>query len=368
MNAYGIMMSLTQNWHDSIEALELSYQIASKKSYDRLAGEALNHIGWAYVLVPIVDKGEDRSRKALAIYQKLDNKRGIAVSLNNLAWLSFWKGDYNRSIDNYRKSKDLRLEVGDVRGYAFALTNEVMCNVHYGRMDGALSQINEALEILIDLSDDQLIAWCLTMKGVYQFFNDQCDQALDNLQQARNIWSRIGTHLGFYWTDVISCEIKINRNQLEGIKEILEDLTSRTKAYAGMHGPSVYMTYAKLLCVSGSLADALALSLDNLEVIIKEGLNIYLPQALELMCHLLQQSDRHLLASKFFNAACYYRKHLDLPLPKVFQSFLAQIKSQIDPKLLSIAEEENTDTTINQLITEVRASGVTKSNINLKTS
>ena len=362
MNAYGIMMSLTQNWHDSIKALEESYRIASKKSFDRLAGEALNHLGWAYTLVPIVDKGEDRSRKALTIYQKLDNKRGVAVSLNNLAWLSFWKGDYKSSIDSYRKSKDLRLEVGDIRGYAFALTNEVMCNVHYGKMDGALNQINESLEILMDLADEQLIAWCLTMKGVYYYFNDQCDEALDNLQQARNIWGRIGTHLGYYWTDVISCEIKMNRDELAGIGEMLEELTSRTKAYAGMHGPSVYMTYVRFLYVQGKLEEALEVSLNNLEVIIEKGLNIYLPQALELMSHLLQQSNQHLLAGKLFNAASIYRKELKLPAPRIFESFLKQIKSQIDAEDPTVFKEGKTETNINLLIAEIRSSDVVRSN------
>lgn len=362
MNAYGIMMSLTQNWHDSIKALEESYRIASNKSFDRLAGEALNHLGWAYTLVPIVDKGEDRSRKALSIYQKLDNKRGIAVSLNNLAWLNFWKGDYKSSIDSYIKSKDLRLEVGDIRGYAFALTNEVMCNVHYGKMDGALNQINESLEILMDLADDQLIAWCLTMKGVYFYFNDQCNKALDNLQQARNIWGRIGTHLGYYWTDVISCEIKMNRNELEGIREMLEKLTSRTKAYAGMHGPSVFMTYARFLNASGKLEEALGVSLNNLEDILKKGLNIYLPQALELMSHLLLQSDQHQLASKLFKASFNSRKELEMPAHKVFQSSIKQIKSEIDLKCSSTFEEENTETSINLLIAEIRSSDEVRSN------
>ena len=362
MNAYGIMMSLTQNWHDSIKALEASYGIASKKSFDRLAGEALNHLGWAYTLVPIVDKGEDRSRKALAIYQKLDNKRGVAVSLNNLAWLSFWKGDYKSSIDSYRKSKDLRLEVGDIRGYAFALTNEVMCNVHYGRMDGALNQINESLEILMDLGDEQLIAWCLTMKGVYYYFNDQCDEALDNLQQARNIWGRIGTHLGYYWTDVISCEIKMNRNELAGIREMLEDLTARTKAYAGMHGPSVYMTYVRFLSVQGKREEALDVGLNNLEVITEKGLNIYLPQALELMSHLLLQSDQYLLAGKLFNAASIYRKELEIPAPRISESFLRQIKSPIDAECPTVFKEGKTETNINLLIAEIRNSDVVRSN------
>lgn len=362
MNAYGIMMSLTQNWHDSTKALEVSYKIASKKSYDRLAGEALNHLGWAYSLVPIVDQGEDRSRKALAIYQNLGNKRGIAVSLNNLAWLSFWKGDYESSIEHCRKSKDLRLEVGDIRGYAFAITNEVMCNIHFGRMEGALSQINESLEILMDLADNQLIAWCLTMKGVYQYFNDQCDKALDNLQQARNIWGRIGTHLGYYWTDLITCEIRMNRNMLEGIGKMLEELTSRTEAYAGVHRPSVDMTNARFLYKCGKLEEALEISANSLEVILKKGLNIYLPQALELMSYLLQQSDQHSLAAKCFNTSCYYRIHLEMPLPKVFQSFLKEIKSHIAMKGPTGISERNTETNINLLIAEIRNSDVVRSN------
>ncbi len=358
MNAYGIMMSLTQNWRDAIEALEGSYKISHEQGYDHLAGEALNHLGWAYLLVPIIDMVIDRNTKALEINRSCGNKRGIAVSLNNLAWFGFWTADYTQAMRDFEESKQLRLEIGDIRGYAYALTNEAMCKIHFGRFDGVLSQISEALDILIDLSDDQLIAWATTMQGVYYYFNGKIDEALNYLAEARKIWSRIGTPVGYFWTDVISSEIRLDQNDLEGVQELLDGVISRTESYAGMQSPSVYLAYAKFLYVSGNLDEALKTCLKNIEFIYQRKLLIYFPQALELMSLLLLEKNLYQFASTIFANARAYRTKLDMPLPKVYKPMITKIENKFERVQDELVESQHSlegESEIHDLIIELKS-------------
>src|SRR5262249_54964958 len=97
-------------------------------------------------------------REALAFYERIGAKRGIALACNNLGDLC-WRegeGDWEEANTYWQRAQRLYEEVGDQAGLALALRNLGEAHVRLGEFESAESLLTQARELADQLDDDGL--------------------------------------------------------------------------------------------------------------------------------------------------------------------------------------------------------------------
>jgi tetratricopeptide (TPR) repeat protein len=106
---------------------------------------------------------------ALALYQKLDDKQGIAYTLLGVAGAEHNQGNNAESRRIYEESLALLREIGDKRGIAYLLNNLADMTFSQGDNRAARSLHEEGLALLRELGDRQGIARSLNNLGAVAF-------------------------------------------------------------------------------------------------------------------------------------------------------------------------------------------------------
>ena len=102
------------------------------------------------------DKALTLYREALAFYERIGAKRGIALACNNLGdlWWRDGHGDWNEANTYWQRAQRLYEEVGDQAGLALTLRNLGEAHVQLGQFDTAEPILRRA-RALADALDDQ---------------------------------------------------------------------------------------------------------------------------------------------------------------------------------------------------------------------
>ncbi len=105
--------------------------LARQHHYDALEAHALNSIGVTYWAKGDYDSAQLHLGQVGAIYKRLKNKKGEAVSYTNLGLIFQYQGDYQTALDYGLRSLRLLEELGDKSAIASTLLN--VGNVYFLR-------------------------------------------------------------------------------------------------------------------------------------------------------------------------------------------------------------------------------------------
>jgi tetratricopeptide (TPR) repeat protein len=165
------------------------------------------------------DMGELKRAKALfeesyAIFESINNKRGMAFTILNLAGVYFVQGDFAqaKTMDlrsaaqytgefelaksKYEESLRIRRTLGDKRGIADSLSDLAGNYVNLKQYDKAYQFIDEALALRVEIGDRQGEASALAGRGMGMLMMGHLDEARRDLERAR----AIGDEIGDLWT------------------------------------------------------------------------------------------------------------------------------------------------------------------------
>ena len=123
-------------------------------------------------------------QEALAIWRRIGQKRGLALSLNEMATAQALLGKPKDALVNFQEALQVRREIGDKRGLGDSLIDLGVFYNDRGDHDQALKMYKEALQLQRDLGNESLQAICLNNIGTAYSEKGQYEDSLAYYQQA----------------------------------------------------------------------------------------------------------------------------------------------------------------------------------------
>lgn len=114
--------------------------LAIKFSKDRSSYTAVvfNDIGYTYGAQGQLDKQVDWYLKAIDLYEKNKNSRGLAQTVSNLSTVHNQLGNRNEALLYAKEAMAIRERIGDVNGLSISCTNISQCYLSFDSLDQAV--------------------------------------------------------------------------------------------------------------------------------------------------------------------------------------------------------------------------------------
>jgi len=169
------------------EALELV-----KHEESNVKADALQSIGVIYLNKIEYEKALEHLTKSLAIYEKVDDKRGIAAALQNISSVYFRRGVCKKALEQCQISFELFEKLDDQKGIAHVCSN-IGAIYHYnGEYDKAIEHFQKSLNICERIGEQQGIAITSNNIGVIYEDMGEYDKALEHYEKSLKIIEKIG--------------------------------------------------------------------------------------------------------------------------------------------------------------------------------
>ena len=167
-----------------------------KKSMLSSLAEAINNIGYIYMIKGEVQKALEYMHESLKVFEELGNKKGIAAGLNNIGYIYKNKGEIQKGLEYYQKSLKIKEELGDKDGIANSLNNIAMIYNIQGEIQKALKYLHKSLKIEEELGDKPGIAASLNNIGFIHESQGETQNALDYYDKSLRIQQELGDKQG----------------------------------------------------------------------------------------------------------------------------------------------------------------------------
>lgn len=135
-------------------------------------------------------------QEALEIFERVQNKKGVAESFNNLGIIYAILTDYQASLQHFQQSFNLYGEIGDKVGFASSLKNYGIVCADVGDYDTALRYYQQSLETFEEIGAKYGAADSLTCMGILYGYQKNYETSLEKLFQALDIRKDIGDDIG----------------------------------------------------------------------------------------------------------------------------------------------------------------------------
>lgn len=133
---------------------------------------------------------------ALSMYRELNNPRDMAGALNNLALLAEGQGDYPRAATLHQQALELFRALGEAANTAYVLGNLGVVAEHSGDLDAAVEYYQQSLDLHEQIGESWGMAAMLTNLGSTLDRLQRVDEALPLLIEGLSIFHELGDHAG----------------------------------------------------------------------------------------------------------------------------------------------------------------------------
>lgn len=175
---------------------QLEYDFALSKGLNKQMALAINTQGVSFLVKGDYANAIDYYMRSLAIWEEIENKRGIANSLNNIGVIYKEQGDYARAIDYYNQSLFLREEIGNKQGIATSLNNIGNIYREQGNYSSAIDYYTRSLSIKEEFGDKRGIAITLINIGIIYSEQDDFAKAIKYYTRSLSLREEIGDKRG----------------------------------------------------------------------------------------------------------------------------------------------------------------------------
>ena len=178
------------------EALYLSIQAENKEQESK----ALNSIGNANMSLSNYPRALEYFTKAVAIYEEIGNKYGVAANTGNIGNMYRFISDYARALEYCSKALAINEEIGDKYGLAANTGNIGLIYHNLSDYPRALEFLNKALAISEEIGNKNGVAInTVNIGNVYLDLSDH-PRALEYYSKALAIIEEIGDKYGLATT------------------------------------------------------------------------------------------------------------------------------------------------------------------------
>jgi len=158
------------------QALKLSVEIKY------LAGEALakKNEGICWFFIGNNDSASICNTKALEIFSKAGDSKGVSACYNNLGLIAQETGKYEKALEYYQLSMDIDDKLGDETGVALTLGNMADIYMYRGDVKKAMILTNQCLEIYEKLAYKPGLLISYSNRGAEYDYLMKYDEAVDD--------------------------------------------------------------------------------------------------------------------------------------------------------------------------------------------
>ena len=139
-------------------------------------------------------------QKALAHYEELDNRKGVARITSNIGNLHYASSEYPQALENYRRSLTMFEEIDERSGVALVTGNIGLVYQVTGNSSAALENYHRALELHEELGNRGAIANVTCYIGTVHYYSGAQALALEHYLRALAIQEELGNKLGIATT------------------------------------------------------------------------------------------------------------------------------------------------------------------------
>jgi len=169
---------------------EVLSKFSNELTYEQLA-DAYHTLGLNHIRFNNYDKSLNLFQDALLLYEKTNNKLGIAKALKDIGAIYYYLGNENSALDYYQKALILYRELNDIDGIARSYNNIGMIFKEKGNVEFALDYLNRSLNIKQEQKNKYGIANTLGNIGDVYIESGQYDKAILYFNQALEIWRQV---------------------------------------------------------------------------------------------------------------------------------------------------------------------------------
>lgn len=135
---------------------------------------------------------EKYANRALFLSQKLDYKRGIALSYTNLGIINYYKAVYNVALSYHERSLDLMEEIGDKKGMAGSHNNKGAVYTQQGDYKLAIEEYLNSLHLMEEINDMEGMGKSYNNIGLVYYLQGSNEEAREYYNKALKIFRERG--------------------------------------------------------------------------------------------------------------------------------------------------------------------------------
>lgn len=135
---------------------------------------------------------EKYANRALFLSQKLEYKRGIALSYTNLGIINYYKAIYNVALSYHDRSLELMEEIGDRKGMAGSHNNKGAVYTQQGDYKLAIEEYINSLHIMEEIGDKEGMGKSFNNIGLVYYLQGNYDEAKKYYGKALEIFKERG--------------------------------------------------------------------------------------------------------------------------------------------------------------------------------
>lgn len=206
---------------------------------------------------------------SLAIFRRIGNKRGVAVSLHLLAEFDYVEGRYDDALTEATQSLEIDREIGDQRGIPHALHTLVEIAQAAGRVEDARRHARQALEISQEVGNRVGTAVAFLQLAEIDQAEGRYDDARTHATQSLKINQGIGNRQGTAVAIRLLAQLDCAEGQYHDARIQAEQSLEIDEAIGNRYGPPLSLTllaqidYAEGCYDDACMKAALALEIDQ---------------------------------------------------------------------------------------------------------
>lgn len=188
------------NPSQSIDYARKSYKLARNLGEENLKGDALHNIAVGYYLNSDLVNARIYYSRAIRVFEKTNNKQGLAKTFNNMALIYKRRNDLDRSLEYLLKSLKLEEELDNKPGISYSLLN--IGNFYYDldEKNKALEYFEQALKIEEALEEQANLANILNNIGIIYDETKNYHYAIDYYFKSLELERKTGNRNGIATT------------------------------------------------------------------------------------------------------------------------------------------------------------------------
>jgi tetratricopeptide (TPR) repeat protein len=194
LHNHGDVLLLLGRTDEALGAFREMHAIAFKLGLRAKGGAAHNRIGRVYRDTGSLDLARDHLETALALFESVNDSRGVAASHDDIGKLLWMRGEYEAALGELKKALDMRKEHGDGRSIALSLNNIGLVWRDHGQQAQAREALEAALKIRRELDDPLGSVESLNDLGHLALDQGEHDKALRLFTEAHLLAKDVGEH------------------------------------------------------------------------------------------------------------------------------------------------------------------------------
>ncbi len=261
--------------------------IRSARDISDIVATAYGYLGVTAKFQDDYDRAVDYHLKALALWEKVNDKSQVAKELNNLGMLAEENNVYDEAVDYYQKSLALCQEVGHSLGTASLLNNLGVIHQDRGQLEQARDYFQQSLGIYQRIGSKDGVAIAYSNLAEICIARGKTDEAMNYLIQAESITEELGDKLGLAYTWMLMAEVRLAERWLDeaqnyALRALKMADESGMKLYAGKANRLLGRIYQQ----AGRIQEARHHLTEACEIFKAIGKQVELEGALDMLRHI----------------------------------------------------------------------------------